>query len=76
VGIGTTNSQGKLDDKIFLEGFSRDGNGHASEVLITVSPSLLTSCVFSALWRFKETLWQPGDIRLANADCADCVKCM
>ena len=42
------------DDKIFLEGFSRDGSGHASEMLITgrfagvflYSPSLPTSYVF------------------------------
>jgi hypothetical protein len=73
------------DNKIFLEGFSRDGNEHASEMLITgrFAQSLPLFSVLADLVRLLGTvqigsslevngnILASGDIRLANADCAE-----
>lgn len=73
------------DNKIFLEGFSRDGNGHASEMLITgrFAQSLPLFSVLADIVRLLGTvqigsslevngnILASGDIRLANADCAE-----
>lgn len=61
------------DNKIFLEGFSSDGNGHASEMLITgrfAEPLPLFSVVANTS-RFFGDIETTGDIRLTNADCAE-----
>ena len=61
------------DNKIYLEGFSRDGNGHASEMLITgrfAEPLPLFS-VRANTTLFSGDIQTNGDIRLTNADCAE-----
>lgn len=61
------------DNKIFLEGFSSDGNGHASEMLITgrFAESLPLFSVIATTSRFHGDIETSGDIRLTNADCAE-----
>jgi len=61
------------DNKIFLEGFSSDGNGPASEMLITgryPEPLPLFSVIANTS-RFSGDIETSGDIRLTNADCAE-----
>ena len=61
------------DNKIFLEGFSRDGNGHASEMLITGNSAqrLPLFSVLADTTRLLGDVEVTGDIRLTNADCAE-----
>src|SRR4029434_10573707 len=61
------------DNKIFLEGFSRDGNGHASEMLITGNSAqrLALSSDLADTTRLLGDVEVTGDIRLTNADCAE-----
>jgi hypothetical protein len=61
------------DNKIFLEGFSRDGTGPASEILITgrFPESLPLFTVLATTSRFHGDIETTGDIRLTNADCAE-----
>lgn len=61
------------DNKVFLEGFSSDGNGSASELLITgrfIQP-LPVFTVVANISRFTGDIETSGDIRLNNADCAE-----
>jgi hypothetical protein len=61
------------DNKIFLEGFSSDGNGHASEMLITGNSAqrLPLFSVLADTTRLLGDVEVTGDIRLTNADCAE-----
>lgn len=61
------------DNKIYIEGFSSDGQGHASEMLITgrFAEPLPVFAVLANTSRFIGDIETTGDIRLANADCAE-----
>lgn len=61
------------DNKVFIEGFSSDGDGSASEVLITgrFTEALPLFTVVAKISRFVGDIETSGDIRLTNADCAE-----
>jgi hypothetical protein len=61
------------DNSVYLEGFSRDGNDHASEMLITGKDGdrLPRFTVRANTSIFNGDVEVTGDIRLLNADCAE-----
>lgn len=61
------------DNKIYLEGFSSDGSGNSSEMLITgyASKLLPLFTVRANTSRFTGDIEVSGDIRLTSADCAE-----